>query len=175
MIEKFDPERVYTIVYLESATKQYYVKRFRAEVTEKRVDFIESPDKLILITSAPSPGLEIQYDMKLKTKGAEREEIPVKDFIGVKGCKAKGKRITVHALKKINWMETVAPPPFRIDAVDDLEIVENQLRDEVLPAHGRLIPDDWIPLIEPAQKKKNESPHVSPKEPGEAGQMELPL
>ncbi|MEI7662320.1 MAG: hypothetical protein WCK34_08985, partial [Bacteroidota bacterium] len=105
LIEKYDPEKVYTAVYLENESKQYYIKRFRAELSDKKVEFVEPPDKLVLFTIDPYPRLELVFDMKFKTKGTEVEEVVAHEFIGVKGIKAKGKRLALHTLKKISWLE----------------------------------------------------------------------
>jgi topoisomerase-4 subunit A len=136
LLEKYNPEKVYTAVYQEHQTKHYYIKRFKAELTDKKVEFVEAPDKLILFSADPFPRLEMYFDMKVKTKGAEQEEIVAHEYIGVKGYKAKGKRLSVHAVKKVGWLESLtieepaapdeafpveipAPFPFRVDAVED--------------------------------------------------------
>ena len=104
-IEKFDPAKVYTAIYQENKSKHYYIKRFSTDLTDRKVDFIEEPDRLVLFSADFHPRLEIVYDMKLKTKGSELEEIIAHEFIGVKGYKAKGKRLAVHPIKKITWLE----------------------------------------------------------------------
>jgi len=104
-IGKFDPLNLCTAVYQETDTKQYYIKRFTIEPTEKKIEFVEPADKMILFTFDKYPQLQILFDMKLKTKGAESEIVPVHEFIGVKGVKAKGKKITVFSVKKIEWLE----------------------------------------------------------------------
>jgi topoisomerase-4 subunit A len=165
-IEKYDPEKIYTIVYQEHETKNYYIKRFRAELTDKKVEFIEHPDKLVLYSTDTAPRLEIHFDMKIKTKGNESEEITVHEFIGVKGFKAKGKRLSLHAVKKVAWLESVEVPvnesisqdnvvvepdvdelpspenepvkgvKFRLDVVE----LSNNIVDEVLPLSDEPIP-----------------------------------
>jgi len=103
-IEKFDPQKIWSAVYQETKTKQFYLKRFTADLTDKRVEFIDPGDKLALLTDAQNLSLDVQYDMKLKTKGNESELIDVAGFIGVKGVKAKGKRITLHPVRKVDWV-----------------------------------------------------------------------
>lgn len=110
VIEKFDPERIYTAVYQEHETTHHFVKRFRAEITERKVEFIEESDKLILFTTDKLPRLLLMYDMEHKTKGAEHEEISVHEYIGVKGFKAKGKRLATHPLRTIAWLEPEPDP-----------------------------------------------------------------
>jgi hypothetical protein len=94
-----------TAVYQEADTKHNYIKRFTIEPTEKRVEFVEPVDKMILFTFDKYPRLQIIFDMKLRTKGAESEIVPVHEFIGVKGVKAKGKKLTVYPVKKVEWLE----------------------------------------------------------------------
>ncbi len=108
LIEKFVPETVYTVVYQDHETNNFYVKRFQTEPTDRKIDFVEEPDRMVLFSKDRMPRLLLIFDMKVKSKGAEHEEIDVADFIGVKGYKAKGKRLTTHAVKKIDWLEPVA-------------------------------------------------------------------
>jgi len=105
-IEKYDPEKIYSVIYQDSETKSYYLKRFKAEMTDKKVAFFEEKDRFLLLTSDLNPRLEILFDMKLKSKGLDQEFIEVKDFIGVKSYKAKGKRLTSYPVKKVNWVES---------------------------------------------------------------------
>ena len=104
-IEKYDPERIYTAIYQEGESKTYYVKRFKAELTERKIEFIDPEDKLVFLTDHPRPDAEILFDMKLKTRGNEEELIPLADFIGVKGIKAKGKKLTAYPVKRVNLLE----------------------------------------------------------------------
>lgn len=106
-IEKYNPEKVFTAIYEDTKTKSFYVKRFIIELTERKVDFIgeEEKNRLVLLTGDKYPRLTVAFDMKLKARGAEKEEITVHEFIGVKGFKAKGKRISLHAVKKVEFLE----------------------------------------------------------------------
>jgi len=167
LIEKFDPEKIYTVVYQEAETKQFYVKRFKADITDKKMEFVEDPDKLILLTGAVLPRLEIQFDMKMKTKGVESEEIEVHEFIGVKGYKAKGKRVSVHPLKKCSWVEPVPT-----------ETPENTVEEP--PAEVPVpLPFRMEPSVSRDKADENRVQDPAGKESSGAidgvGQMELPL
>jgi topoisomerase-4 subunit A len=61
--------------------------------------------------------------MKLKFKGEDQEEIAVHEFIGVKGYKAKGKRLSVHTLKKLTWLEPmiIEPIPSQDEVLPSME------------------------------------------------------
>jgi topoisomerase-4 subunit A len=109
-IGKYDPEKVFSAVYRNEETKQFYIKRFKAEPSAQKALFIENGDKLILLSDHPFPLLEIQFDMKLKSRGSEQEVINTNDFISIKGVKAKGKRITAYPVKKLGWTEPEQKP-----------------------------------------------------------------
>ncbi len=189
-IEKFRADRIYTVVYQENDTKHYYVKRFLAEPTEKKIEFIEENNKLISFTADGSPKIEILYDMKLKTKGVAQEEVDLKEFIGVKGIKAKGKRLTIHAVKKLTLIESPEPEIQEIEEeneANDPVINDSEVTPEVIPAtvaepeqepeNEKKEPPDIKP-VKSGRKPKNNKPEELPKkeeDSGEAVQMELPL
>ena len=104
-IEKYDPERIYSVIYQDPGTRHYYIKRFIPEPTEKKLEFIDPSDLFISLTVDAHPQLQILFDMKQKTKGAEEEVVDVTEFIGIKSYRAKGKRLTTSPVKKLNWLE----------------------------------------------------------------------
>ncbi len=129
LIEKYNPEKIFTAIYEDTKTKSFYVKRFIIEVTERKMDFIgeEEKNKIVLLTGDKYPRLDIAFDMKLKTKGAEKEVITVHEFIGVKGFKAKGKRISLHAVKKIEFLD-----PLQVDEpLPDVHVEDGGQKTEV--------------------------------------------
>jgi topoisomerase-4 subunit A len=107
VIEKFRPEKVYSVVYWDAEQKFYYVKRFVIEESEKPQCFInEDPEsKLISMTEVEYPRFEIHFGGK--HKGRDNEIIEVVDFIGVKSYKAKGKRLTSYMVENIQEIEPV--------------------------------------------------------------------
>lgn len=109
MIRKYDPEQIYMVVYQDDGSKFFYLKRFKVEPSDRKVDFVgdEDKNKLILFTAENFPRVQVQFDMKQKIRGGEQEEIKASEFIGVKGLKAKGKRLTTHPVRKISLMETL--------------------------------------------------------------------
>ena len=55
------------------------------------------------------PRLEIVYDESANKK-IESEIVDVFDFIGVKGFRAKGKRVTTSAVKEFKWLDPLPEP-----------------------------------------------------------------
>ena len=134
LIEKYNPEKVFTAVYEDTKTKSFYVKRFIIEVTERKMDFIgeEEKNRLVLLTGDKHPRIDVAFDMKVKTRGAEKEEITVHEFIGIKGFKARGKRISLHAVKKIEFLEPlqIEEPPKEMSEAGGQKTEDGGLRME---------------------------------------------
>jgi topoisomerase-4 subunit A len=105
IIEKYDQNKVYSIVYYDGSQKYYYLKRFSFESTEKILPFIPEGDgsKLVSINADIYPCLKITFGGKHANR--DPEEIDVDAFIAVKGQRAKGKRITTLTVKKVEFIE----------------------------------------------------------------------
>ena len=154
VIQKYDPERVYSIVYQDNTTKLYYLKRFHAELADKKLEFLEEKDKLILFSFDQFPVLLLQFDMKQKTKGDEQENLTVHEFIGVKGFKAKGKRLSLHPLKKIAWLEPILPEGIietdSTEFPEDSNVIEQSLLEEMvteLPNNDQPVEKEPAPIV----------------------------
>ena len=107
LIEKYVQGKVYSVVYWDAEQKFYYVKRFTIEETEKPQCFIseDSGSKLISITEVEYPRFEISFGGQHKSR--ENEIIEVAEFIGIKGYKAKGKRLSNFMVNNIQEIEPV--------------------------------------------------------------------
>src|SRR5690606_29642407 len=92
-IEKYDPDKVYTLIHRDGKSGFYYVKRFTLENTAigKRTSLIneEPGSKMILITKVSQPLVKIDIT-KGKSKTPESYEENLAGFIDVKGMKAQG-------------------------------------------------------------------------------------
>lgn len=106
LIEKYNPKKVLTAVYFDAEQGCYYVKRFPIEeILNREVGFIgEFPEnRLVRFTWVGHPRLELMFGGK--NEGREPEVIDVDEFIGVKSHKAKGKRLSVYEISRINELE----------------------------------------------------------------------
>lgn len=128
-IRKNNPKTILTVLYQEGETKYYYLKRFQVEELDKKLSFLDedSDDVLLDIVFDTFPRLEINYDTENSNKKIASEIIEVTDFIGVKGYKAKGKRISTAVIKNYEWLDPLPEPepeiveePETIDADKDV-------------------------------------------------------
>jgi topoisomerase-4 subunit A len=139
-IEKYEPERIYSVIYMNPENRQYFIKRFRMELTDKKLDFIGTGEQFISMSDHPQPRLQILFDMKKKTRGSEEETLDAVTFIGIKSIRAKGKRITSYPVKKLTWIEEPAEfqeplPPAQIieQSAEPAPDVKNEKKPENPP------------------------------------------
>jgi len=109
LIEKFDPERVYSAVYYDADQEFYYVKRFSFESSNDPQGFIgDNPEsKLVRVTQVEYPRLEVVFGGKHSHR--ESEIIEIAEFIGVKSHRAKGKRLSTYEVDRIKELEPLVP------------------------------------------------------------------
>ncbi len=104
LIEKYDPEKVYSVVHYDGKSKNYLVKRFVFEniVVGKQPSFIseEPGSKLILISGAAQPVVKVEQ-LKGKAQVLELVELNLTDLIDVKGMKAMGNRLSAHPIQTV--------------------------------------------------------------------------
>ncbi|WP_295652677.1 DNA gyrase/topoisomerase IV subunit A [uncultured Mucilaginibacter sp.] len=110
-IEKYNPEKVYSVIHYEGKSKNYYVKRFTFEPVAigKPTSIIsdEGGSKLILISGAAQPVVQVEV-LKGKSTTPESSEINLAEAIDVKGMKAQGNRLSPHEVKKIELISDEA-------------------------------------------------------------------
>lgn len=105
-IEKYDEHKVWTAVLFDAEQQGYpYLKRFLMEGTKKKQNYIgENPDsRLVCLTDQAYPRFRVIFGGNDAFRDAL--EIDAADFVGVKGFKAKGKRITTWTVDKIEQLE----------------------------------------------------------------------
>ena len=124
LIRKFYSKTIVSVIYKEKASGSYYIKRFLEEISDKKLTFLEegSGDTMISYSLDTFPRLEVVYDAS-SNKKIQSEIIEVYDFIGVKGYKAKGKRITTFEVKAFNWLDPL-PEPEPEPEPDDEQVLD---------------------------------------------------
>lgn len=105
-IEKFDPEKVWTLVLFDNALGYPYMKRFQFETAPKPQRFVGGDEggEMLLLTDQRRPFVTLEFsDDDRPPLGVDAEE-----FIGVKSYKAKGKRLTLNEVSAVS-SEDLAP------------------------------------------------------------------
>ena len=116
MIFKYEPETIFTVLYIEAETKLMYIKRFAVDEEtplNKRISFIGEGEeaKLLTVNMDLLPRLLLKFNDGVSGKHFEDEEVNVDEYIGVKSYKAKGKRLSVHDVNYYEFLEPFEPEP----------------------------------------------------------------
>lgn len=108
-VERFDPDRVYTAVTWDAEDSFYYLKRFTGPEGERPVSIIPETAGSKLIALGTGAGVEVTLTFGGRNESREPERISADDFIGVKGYKAHGKRLSIYEVGQIDLLEPEEP------------------------------------------------------------------
>ena len=125
-IEKYDADKVYSAIFYDAEQKYFYIKRFKAENTDKQQLFIDenTGSYLVAINGDDYPLVNIIYGGVNKNRPMDC--IDVESFIGVKSHKAKGKRLSTL---KISSLEFIEPARFKEAEVEDESTIGEDLEE----------------------------------------------
>jgi topoisomerase-4 subunit A len=125
VVEKFNPKKVISAVYIDGESKQHMVKRFVVETStvDKEFGFISETigSRLILVTTSDTPEIELEL-IKGKDKKKTSEVINLEDVVDVKGWKALGNRLSQFKITKVHLPDE--PEDQAPDEADDTEATE---------------------------------------------------
>ncbi len=122
LIEKFDPEKIWTAVFFDAGRGGYYLKRFKFEDSAKVLSFVgDESGKLVLLSSAKRPRIEIIFGGKNEKRAPE--VVAAEEFIGEKSYRVKGKRLSSYIIKEVRELEPLVLP--EDEEVEDEEIPES--------------------------------------------------
>jgi len=123
LIQRFDAGKVWTAVLFDASQNGYlYLKRFTFDDTQKRVNYLGDDDKnrLELLTDTEYP--RIQVTMGGADSFREPMEVDAEQFVGVKGVKARGRRVTTWAVAGVKELEPLRQPePPAVPVVDETD------------------------------------------------------
>ena len=133
-IEKFDSNKVWTAALYDADQQYGYLKRFQLEAGNKRQNFVgDNPkSRLLLLTDEAYPRIEVVFG----GHDAFREPLVIdaEEFVGVKGFKAKGKRLSTFEIETVNELEPIRFASPAQPAPAEAESVETEETDTNAPA-----------------------------------------
>ncbi len=120
IVEKFDPFGVVNAIYFDGHKGWTMVKRFQIETTtlNQTYKFITDHPKSKLLFVATGEDVIVSYKLRAKNKTLEGR-INLSDFMGVKGWKAVGNKLSDRKLIKVNRMEPGTQAKLFEDEVPD--------------------------------------------------------
>lgn len=118
IIEKYNANKIWTAVLYDADQKYFYLKRFQLDAGNKKQNFLgENPkSRLMILTDERFPRMEVVFGGHDTFR--EPLVIDAEEFIGVKGFKARGKRLSTFDIETINELEPVRFAPAAQPAVE---------------------------------------------------------
>ncbi|MBO4561080.1 MAG: DNA gyrase/topoisomerase IV subunit A, partial [Bacteroidaceae bacterium] len=106
-IEKYNQGKVWTAILFDASQNGYlYLKRFNLDLSSKRINILgeEKGSRLVLLTDTVYPRLLVT--MGGADSFREPMEVDAESFVGIKGVKARGRRVTTF---KVDNVEELVP------------------------------------------------------------------
>lgn len=107
-LEKFNPKKIISAVYVDGESKQYMAKRFMIETStaDKEFGFISEGigSRLVVITTSETPEIEVE-EIRNKDKGKVSDVVNLEDIVDVKGWKALGNKLSQYKVTKVSLLE----------------------------------------------------------------------
>ena len=181
-VEKYNPEKVWSLAFFDGDQNYYYGKRFQLDANIKPQNFLgDSPKSFIAQLNDRN---EAVFKIVFKDKTKEDVIIEMADFIGIKTPKGKGKRFSTLEIAKIIDITPALPEPEpENEPEQELEDVEVEAETEQIdtPEEEPVVeetPVDETPIVETAPVQEEtvapepkeevqevkEEPQVEPKE-----------
>jgi topoisomerase IV subunit A len=126
-VEKFNPKKAVSAVYVDGDSKQYIVKRFMIETStqDKEFNFISEAigSRLVVVTTSETPEVEVEVQ-KAKDKPKKTEVINLEEMVEIKGWKSVGNRLSEFKVTKVSLVEEEEP------ATEEEPVMETTESDE---------------------------------------------
>jgi topoisomerase-4 subunit A len=128
-VERYVAGKIYNLCYFDNEQGYYYMKRFQLEQTDKAQYFLDEDGsaRFECISGAKGAKLEITYKGAHENRPADM--VDVEEFVGVKSCKAKGKRLTTFDVATLTFIEPEVVEPEEPEVND--EEFDEELEQEV--------------------------------------------
>jgi topoisomerase-4 subunit A len=108
LVEKYNPKKFISAVYVDGESKQYFVKRFQIETNTLDKEFLFIAEgigsRLEFATTSDTPEIEVEL-VKGKGKEKETEVMNLEEIVDVKGWKALGNRLSQFKVTKVKPIE----------------------------------------------------------------------
>lgn len=135
-IEKFDPEKIWTLVLFDNALGYPYLKRFKFEANVKPQRFVGGDEggEILLLTDTPHAILSVTFGGDDAARPAL--EVDSDEFIALKSFKAKGKRLTTFTVAEITDITPEPPAPEEPEDVNAEEVAPEETESGENAAEG---------------------------------------
>ncbi len=124
-VERYEAGKVYNLCYFDEEQGYYYMKRFQLEQSDKAQYFLDEDGSCRFECISSAKGSQLQITYKGAHENRPADMVDVEEFVGVKSCKAKGKRLTTFDVATLTFIEPeiVEPeePENESEPIDEME------------------------------------------------------
>jgi topoisomerase-4 subunit A len=129
-VERYRPNRVYSLCYYDGEQEYYYMKRFQLEEGDKTQFFLEEGAPMRFVAMTDRSGAKLQVEFGGQHQQRPTEMVDVDEFIGIKSHRAKGKRITTYEVASLTFIEPEEPEIEESEIEDaDVEAMDAEMED----------------------------------------------
>lgn len=145
VVELYDPDKIWTLVYYDKEAEFTYIKRFPIEDSDKR-EYIqgEESNRIMLLSDEVYPMIKVLFG------GNDEHRLPIEidaeEFIADKSIRAKGKRISNYEVASVEEL-----PPVRFPDPEEEEEESEEEESEVDPREDT---EETLRLIEEASGQR---------------------
>lgn len=120
IIEKYDPDKVWTLIYHDKEGKEWYIKRFTIE-ENRRENMLMSPNNELLVLSDE---MFPQFEVLLRSEKGNESVVTLDadEFVGTRSIKVRGKRVSNHAVIEVKEID---PKPVPVTESEDNDEATN--------------------------------------------------
>ncbi len=174
IIEKYNPEKVYSVVHFDGKSKNYMVKRFMFEniALGRQTSIIseESGSKMLFISGAAQTLVQVEQ-LKGATKTPETVELNLAELIDVKGMKAMGNRLSPHAVQTVTLLagnddieDAIDGEPESIKETEVADTFEDEAEPLAIEVEETIAEEELAdePIAQPVEPKKTTIEAIAP-------------
>ncbi|MDO4695834.1 MAG: DNA gyrase/topoisomerase IV subunit A [Porphyromonas sp.] len=157
IIEKYDPEKVWTLIYLDKESKESYIKRFVIEENRRENMLMNPNNELLVFSDEILPRFEVALRSE---KGNDSTMIlDADEFVGIRSIRVRGKRVSSHNVIEVKEID---PKPVPILSNEDEENLNEAMEVEATSSMDEDI-EETFKLIEEVtgQQRLNFNPQGS--------------
>jgi len=119
LIEKYDNNRVCSILYKNAETRDFYIKRFKIETstTEKKFSLVQDVLHSKILAGTTKTSQVVKFNHITKKGDKKVKEIYLDDFVGVKNWKAIGNKLIGYS--RLSAFEILETEPVESDHTEN--------------------------------------------------------
>ena len=134
IMEKYQPGKVWTAVLFDADQQGYpYLKRFLMEASKRKQNWLSenANSQMVLLSDKAYPRIKVTFGDSDSFR--EPLVIEAEEFVGVKGFKARGKRLTNLAIGSIEELEPIRFPEEPEETPEEPEEPEKEPEEPIIP------------------------------------------